>query len=114
LLFITKDETGQTIWLEIGNTSSGMTHIVSRHGKDFQSKHGVPQAELSNHLDKVFTLGNVEYDRATQRNGRIGYERLYSYNKKYYLLSGIGSNGYIVSAYPLGQSEAAKLIRRYT
>lgn len=113
LLFITKDKTGQTIWLETGNSSSGMTHIISRHAKDFQNKHGISQSELSSHLNKVFTSGNVEYNRTTQRSGRLGYERLYSYNGKYYLLSGVGSNGYIVSAYPLSQNEAIKLIRRY-
>ena len=110
---ITKDKTGQTVWLETGNSSSGLTHIISRHAKDFQNKHGVTQANLNSHLNKVFTSGNVEYNRTTQRNGRMGYERLYNYNGKYYLLSGIGTNGYIVSAYPLSESDATKLIRRY-
>ena len=111
--FITKDKTGQTVWLETGNASSGLTHIISRHAKDFQSKHGVSQANLNSHLNKVFTSGNVEYSRTTIRNGRKGYERLYSYNGNYYMLSGVGSNGYIVSAYPLSKSDASKLIRRY-
>ena len=111
--FITKDKTGQTIWLENGNSNAGLKHIISRHATDFQSKHGVSQSEIKNHLNKVFTSGKVEYSRTTQRNGRMGYERLYTYNGKHYLLSGVGTNGYIVSAYPLSKSEAAKLIRRY-
>ncbi len=28
------------------------------------------------------------------RNGRNGFEKLYNYEGKYYLLSGIGTNGY--------------------
>jgi len=113
MLFITKDATGQTIWLEQGNSSSGLTHIISRHVADFQSEHGVAPTDLGSHLNTVFSSGEVEYSRITQRNGRSGYERLYSYNGNYYLLSGIGSNGYIVSAYPLSESDAKKLIGRY-
>ncbi len=111
--FITKDKTGQTVWLESGNSSSGLEHIISRHENDFQSKHGISKSELPNHLQQVFNNGKVEYSRVTQRVGRSGYEKLYSYNGNYYLLSGIGSNGYIVSAYPLNVTEAIKLIRRY-
>ena len=38
---------------------------------------------------------------------------MYSHNGKYYLLSGVGNDGYIVSAYPIKEKEAIKLIRRY-
>ncbi len=111
--FITKDKTGQIVWLETGNSFSGLTHIVSRHAEDFLNKHGVAQSELSSHLNRVFTSGDVEYTRTTNRSGRMGYERLYCYSGKYYLLTGIGTNGYIVSAYPLSEGDATKLIRRY-
>lgn len=111
--FITKDKTGQIVWLETGNSFSGLTHIVSRHADDFLNKHGVTQSELSSHLNNVFTSGDVEYSRTTNRGGRTGYERLYNYNGNYYLLTGIGTNGYIVSAYPLNESDATKLIRRH-
>lgn len=111
--FITKDKTGQTVWLESGNSGAGLEHIISRHEKDFQSKHGISKSELPNHLNQIFSNGKVEYSRVAQRAGRSGYEKLYSYNGKYYLLPGVGSNGYIVSAYPLSTTEAIKLIRRY-
>ena len=35
------------------------------------------------------------------------------FSRKYYLLSGVGKNGYIVSAYPIGEKEALELIGRY-
>ena len=41
IVFITKDGTGQTVWLETGSQSTGMQHIISRHADDFQTKHGV-------------------------------------------------------------------------
>ena len=113
MVFVTKDKTGQVVWLEKGNESTGLQHIVSRHVDDFRSKHGVSKSQISNHLNDVFTSGKVEYSRITQKNGRAGYERLYSYNGKYYLLTGVGTNGYIVSAYPISEEIATKLIERY-
>lgn len=113
MVFVTKDKTGQVVWLEKGNASSGLQHIESRHANDFQSKHGVSKSQISNHLNDIFTSGKVEYSRITQKNGRPGYERLYSHNGKYYLLTGVGTNGYIVSAYPINKDIAIKLIERY-
>ena len=113
MVFVTKDQTGQVVWLEKGNASSGLQHIVARHADDFQSKHGVSKFQISNHLNDVFTSGKIEYSRITQKNGRPGYERLYSHNGKYYLLTGVGTNGYIVSAYPINKEVAIKLIERY-
>ena len=111
IVFITKDGTGQTVWLETGSTSTGLQHIISRHGNDFQAKHGIKSSEIANHLETIFQNEKIEYNRVTRNNG--GYERLYSYNGKYYILSGVGENGYIVSAYPIGENEALKLIERY-
>lgn len=111
IVFITKDATGQTVWLETGNHSTGMQHIISRHADDFQTKHDIAKSNIANHLEAVFSYGKVEYIRITPKTG--GYERLYNHNGKYYLLSGVGKNGYIVSAYPISEQEALKLIERY-
>lgn len=111
IVFITKDGTGQTVWLEKGGQTTGMQHIISRHANDFANKHSIAKSGIANHLETVFQRGKVEYSRVTRQNG--GYERLYSYNDRYYLLSGIGNNGYIISAYPIGEKAAKKLIERY-
>ena len=47
------------------------------------------------------------------RRNREGIEKLYSYNGKYYLLTGVGTNGFLVSAYPIKEKEAIKLKARY-
>lgn len=113
VVFITRDKTGQIVWLEKGNAITGLQHIVTRHMKDFEVKHGVSKSQIGDHLNNVFSSGKVEYSRITNKNGRMGYERLYSYNGKYYLQTGVGTNGYIVSAYPISKSDAIKLIERY-
>lgn len=111
IVFITKDGTGQTVWLEKGNSSAGLEHIEMRHAGDFLSKHGVEKEKIPEHLKTIFQNGKVEYSRVTDRNG--GYERLYSSQGRFYLLSGVGENGFIVSAYPIDETDAHRLIRRY-
>lgn len=111
VVFVTKDATGQTVWLEKGNSSAGLEHIINRHADDFQSKHGISPENIAQHIKNVFHSGKVEYNRITRENG--GYERLYNYKGKYYMISGIGENGFIVSAYPVSETQALKLIERY-
>ena len=111
VVFVTKDVTGKTVWLEKGNISVGLEHIISRHSEDFQSKHGISKSNIAQHIENVFRNGKVEYSRVTKGNG--GYERLYNYNGKYYMITGIGKNGFIVSAYPVRETQALKLIERY-
>ena len=111
IVFVTKDATGQIVWLEKGNFSAGLEHIETRHTGDFLSKHGVEKAKIPEHLKTIFQNGKVEYSRVTDRNG--GYERLYCSHGQFYLLSGIGENGFIVSAYPIDETDAHRLIRRY-
>ena len=41
VLFITKDKTGQTVWLEKGNSGAGLKHIEQRHEQDFLRKQNI-------------------------------------------------------------------------
>ena len=38
-------------------------------------------------------------------NGRQDYERVYEYKGNYYTMTGIGTNGFIVSAYPFRKDD---------
>ena len=111
--FTTKDKTGQLIFLEKGNSSAGLKHIEQRHTKDFVEKHKIQASQVSKHIHSVFTQGDLEYSRTTVKKGKEGFERLYKYKGKYYLLSGVGTNGFVVSAYPLDDKTAKQHIRRY-
>ena len=73
---------------------------------------GISQDQIAETLHKVFRDGIVCYSR-TKHGAHGGFERLYRSEGKYYLLSGIGSNGYIVTAYPINAKTARKLIERY-
>lgn len=107
IVFITKDKTGQTVWLEKGNSSAGLEHIINGtgrtpgHEKDFEKAFGVSREQIPSFLNNVVSRGSVVSNEIKNINGRIGFERIYYFNKKYYVLSGIGTNGFIVTAYPI-------------
>lgn len=113
LVFTTKDKTGQIIFLETGNDGAGLKHIQQRHIQDFVEKHKIQAQQITEHIHSVFKYGDLEYSRLTLKNGKEGFERLYKYKGNYYLLSGVGTNGFVVSAYPLDIETAQKHIRRY-
>ena len=106
IVFITKDRTGQTVWLENGNSSAGLEHILYGNGKspghaaDFEKAFGVSKTGLPQYLQKVITQGNVISNKLIKRGSREGFERVYYYEGRYHVVTGIGTNGFIISAYP--------------
>ena len=100
IVFITKDATGQIIWLEKGNNLAGLEHIIQRHSEHFEKAFGFKQEQIPNFLEDVITHGTIISNKITMRNGREGFERIYERSGNYYILAGIGSNGFIVSARP--------------
>lgn len=104
--FITKDETGQIVWLESGNSNAGLEHILNGNGKtkghadDFQKAFGISKNEIPAYLEKVITNGKVIENKLKPVGKRMGFERTYYYMGNYYVVTGIGTNGFIVSAYP--------------
>ncbi len=105
VVFTAKDKSGQVVWLESGNEKSGLQHI-RKHTKDFVSKHNIQDKHLVGHLKNVIKKGVVVSSRQkTLANGKIGVEKIYRYKGKYYTLGAIGTNGYIVSMYPIDGGE---------
>ena len=106
-MFITKDKTGQIVWLEKGNQSAGLEHILNGNGKspghaaDFERAVGISRENLPSFLKCVISNGDVISNVIKIVNNRKGYERIYQYNGKHYVLTGIGTNGFIVTAYPV-------------
>ena len=48
----------------------------------------------------VISHGEVISNKIVRVKNRNGYERVYYYNGRYHVVTGIGLNGFIVSAYP--------------
>lgn len=111
IVFITRDETGQIVWLENGSSSAGLNHILygngstKGHAGDFKSALGLSESEVPGYLYRVITHGRVESSRLKLiANGRMGYTRVYFYSGRYNIITGIGTNGFIASAYPTKRS----------
>ncbi len=105
VVFSAKDKSGQVVWLEKGNEISGLQHI-KKHTKDFVAKHNIQESHLVGHLKNVIKKGVVvSSQEKSLANGGIGIEKIYLYKGKYYTLGAIGTNGYIVSMYPINGGE---------
>lgn len=106
IVFITKDATGQTVWLEKGNAFIGLEHILNGDGRtqghaaDFERAFGVTGDAIPSYLEKIISNGAVVSNKLVKKGSREGYERTYYYEGNHYVITGIGTNGFIVSAYP--------------
>jgi hypothetical protein len=107
VIFETKDKTGQTVWLAWGKKpNAGYGHILSKHGDDFVAKDGIKKEDLVPHLRHIIEEGEIKKNvLAPDSNGRLGYTRIYCYQKKYYVVGGIGTNGFIVTMFPVAEGE---------
>ena len=89
---VTKTKDGKLLWLENGNTKSGLTHIVERHADDFASQgiNNIPQL-----LNSVLETTPVKMGSNPK-----GLFADYVFNGNTYRIA-YGTNGYIVSFYPI-------------
>ena len=113
MVFITRDATGQIVWLESGDKSAGLEHILhgngatKGHAGDFNNAFRLSEAEIPAYLHRVITYGDVVSNRLKSLpNGRMGYTRVYYYGGRYNIITGIGTNGFIISAYPTTRSDS--------
>ena len=119
LIFVSKDKTEQIVWLEIGNINVGLKHILygddktKGHLLDFINYFNIKEEQIIDTIKDVISNWKVEYSIIIIRNGKDGYERMYSKDDKYYMLAGIGLNGFITSIYPFKKNKAIERIRRY-
>ena len=89
---VTKTKDGKLLWLENGNTKSGLTHIMERHADDFASQgiNNIPQL-----LNSVLETTPVKMGSNPK-----GLFADYVFNGNTYRIA-YGTNGYIVSFYPI-------------
>lgn len=100
VILTTRDATGQPIWLEKGNPLAGYEHIEKRGHIEQLAKHlGIEESEVLRALRNSIRDGRIISDKTEMRNGRLTRERIYEYDGRH-LLVALGTNGFIVSAYP--------------
>ena len=105
VLFIARDETGQIVFLETGNEFAGFKHILKGHADDFKRALNLDKDDIPAYLKNVVQYGKVTYDKEVKKKNRTGFYREYYYGGEYYIITGIGTNGFMVSAYPSSKSK---------
>lgn len=97
VVLITRDPTGKIVWLETGNSSSGLKHIIKRHGHELNGK-GISNDEIPEYVLEAVRQGNIVGTQG-KRNPRTIYEFVYNGVRQRIAIQ-VGSNGYIVGANP--------------
>lgn len=101
IVFIKKDESGKTIWLETGNDNAGLKHIVNQHAGDFKKAMNVNEKQIPSVISKAISKENfVNKTERVGANGQTEIRKLYKYDGKYYLAISFGDNGFIVTSHP--------------
>lgn len=106
IIFIVKDQTGQIVWLESGNKYAGLEHIINGngiskgHALDFENAFGITKDKIPDYLYKVISCGQVISNNLVKKGDKYGFNRVYYYEGDYCVVTGIGTNGFIVSAFP--------------
>lgn len=95
VLMITKTPSGQIVWLETGDSRSGLEHIINNHGAEFDAM-GITKEQLPNYILEAIYQSNITGTQG-KRNPRTVYDFIYE-GLKHRIAIQVGSNGYIVSA----------------
>ena len=101
VIFVTNDSIKKVIWLEKGNDNRGLQHIIKNHNNDFKKAFNVEEKDIPEYLNNIVAKGKIVQNKVKKINGREGYERIYYYKGNYYVLISIGTNGFIITAYPI-------------
>lgn len=97
VVLITKDPSGKIIWLEEGNSSAGLKHIIDRHGHEFNGK-GISNADIPDYVLEAVYQGHIVGTQG-KRNPRTIYEFTYNGEKQQIAIQ-VSNNGFIVGANP--------------
>lgn len=86
--------------MESGNDGAGLMHIKKRHVREFFEAFNVREEVISLFLYKVICWGDIVDMHIEIRNGKEAVTKVYDYQGAYYILTGVGTNGFIVTARP--------------
>jgi len=96
---ISKLNDGRIVFLEQGNSSAGLAHILEQHGSQF-AQMGISEKEVPNVVMKAVTEGNLVGYQGTG-TGRPIYELVINGKQERFAIT-VGKNGFIVGANPRG------------
>lgn len=100
LEFVTRDTSGQIVWLAQGHSMAGMKHIM-KHADQFQKAFGVSLQELPAFLQHVVSKGKILRCVTEELpNGHVKFTKTLRCNDQFVVVVGVGDNGFLVTAFP--------------
>lgn len=96
VIMVTKTKRNELVWLEKGNNSAGLQHIIKRHEGDLLKKFNINRSDIPSFIKEIFSKGTEISSKV--KNG--GFEKRYRFKNEYFVISGVGKNGYIITVYP--------------
>lgn len=103
VVLITRDPTGKIVWLEDGNSSAGLQHIIERHGHEFNGK-GISNSDIPDYVLEAIYQGHIVGTQGKRNPPRTVYEFVYNGQTQRIAIQ-VGSNGFIVGANPKSMKE---------
>lgn len=97
VVMITRDPSGKIVWLESGNSTSGLQHIINEHGHQFNGK-GISNEDIPDYVLEAVYQGNIVGTQG-KKNPRTVYEFTYNGVRQRIAVQ-VSENGYIVGANP--------------
>lgn len=97
IVYIGRDQTGKIVWLETGNNTAGLQHILNEHKTDFENV-GISENQIPDAVMRAVTTGRIVGYQGTGQ-GRPIYEITFNGQTQYIAVT-VGSNGFIVGANP--------------
>jgi hypothetical protein len=94
-----RDSSGRVVFLETGNSSAGLSHIIARHSDDFAAV-GIPDKRIADAVMRAATKGEVVGYQGVG-TGRPIYEVVINGQRQHIAVT-TSSNGFIVGANPRG------------
>lgn len=97
IIWIARDSSKRIVWLERGNATAGLQHIMTRHGADFASV-GV---DGENNVARLI-LDTVTTKAPTTVGSTGSVYRVMMGGSLREMQISVGSNGFVVTAFPMG------------
>ena len=97
VVMITELSSGKIVWLETGNKSAGLEHIIDKHGSEFNEK-GINNDDIPAYIFQAVRYGTIVGYQG-RKNPRTVYEFTYNGVKQRVAVQ-VSENGFIVSANP--------------
>ena len=94
-----RSPSGQVVFLETGNSASGLKHIVQEHATDVANL-GISEVQIPSVVTRAVSEGNIVGYQGRE-TGRPIYEVTVNGQLRRIAIT-TGSNGYIVGANPVG------------